>query len=76
MNTDTLNPDRLYPIKESRPHLGGVCANTIYGMIRAGKLDARKIGRRTFITGASIIAARDNLPRLDLNAGHTARQLA
>jgi len=73
VNTEPVNPDSLYPIKESRPHLGGVCANTIYGMIRAGHLDARKIGRRTFITGASIIAARDNLPRLDLNTVQGAR---
>jgi hypothetical protein len=60
---DTIDPNRLY----TRAFCGryfGLCANSIYKMIRAGVLDARKIGRVTRITGASIIDAPNKLPRV------------
>jgi excisionase family DNA binding protein len=42
----------------------GVSRGTIYSLISAGKLDARKIGSRTIVSVASRRALVDSLPRI------------
>lgn len=46
----------------------GCGRNKIYDAIAAGDLDARKIGRRTVITRASILAWLESLPRMNTAA--------
>jgi hypothetical protein len=53
----------LYPIKEAEVILSTSHAQ-IYRLINAGKLDARKIGSRSFITAASIEAFLASLPKV------------
>lgn len=64
--TGTLDLDRLYPLREARPYLGNPCLNTLYKMIAEGRLEALKNGRSTIVTGRSIKAAQEALPRLVL----------
>jgi excisionase family DNA binding protein len=42
--------------------------NKVYDEIAAGRLDARKVGRRTVISRAAIQAWLDSLPRLNSTA--------
>lgn len=42
----------------------GCGRNKVYDEIAAGRLDARKVGRRTIIPRAAILAWLDALPRL------------
>jgi excisionase family DNA binding protein len=44
----------LYSITEARELLGGICRNTIYGLLRDGELESVVIGRRRFISAAAI----------------------
>jgi predicted DNA-binding transcriptional regulator AlpA len=53
----------LYPIKEAEVILS-ISHAQIYRLINGGRLDARKIGSRTFITAASIEAFLTSLPKL------------
>jgi hypothetical protein len=53
----------LYPIKEAEVILSTSHAQ-IYRLINAGKLDARKIGTRSFITAASLDAFLSSLPKV------------
>ena len=46
-------PRLLYPVLETSGRLG-IGRTTVYALIKAHKLDARKIGRRTLITSESI----------------------
>ena len=50
----------LYKTSETKAALG-VGTTTLYRWINEGKLDARKIGRRTYITGDSIEALVESL---------------
>jgi Helix-turn-helix domain len=43
-----------YSVRETRRLLGDISHATAYRLIAAGKLDARKIGAKTVITGQSI----------------------
>jgi excisionase family DNA binding protein len=43
--------------------LTGLCRDTVYGAIRAGRLVARKYGRRTLITEGDLRRFLDGLPR-------------
>ncbi len=57
-----FNPDKLYRTTEARELLG--CGNTkLWALIGAGELDCRKLGKNAMITGASIAALIDRLPR-------------
>ena len=49
----------------ARNHL---CRDTAYRQIKAGKLRARKVGKRTLIFISDELAWRDSLPPLDLSA--------
>jgi helix-turn-helix protein len=53
----------LYPIKEAEVILSTSHAN-IYRLINSGRLDARKIGARSFITAASLEAFLTSLPKV------------
>jgi hypothetical protein len=53
----------LYPIKEAEVILSTSHAQ-IYRLINAGRLDARKIGSRSFITAVSIEAFLTSLPKV------------
>jgi predicted site-specific integrase-resolvase len=52
----------LYSPKETEALLG-ISHATCYRLINAGKLDARKIGNKTVITGESILRLAAELPR-------------
>jgi Helix-turn-helix domain len=53
----------LYPIKEAEVILS-ISHAGIYRLIGAGRLDARKIGSRTFIAADSIERFLQSLPRV------------
>jgi excisionase family DNA binding protein len=46
----------LYSIEEARKLLGGISRNSIYHLLRDGKLASVPIGRRRFISAAAIEA--------------------
>ena len=46
----------LYSIEEARKLLGGISRNSIYHLLRDGKLASVPIGRRRLISGAAIEA--------------------
>lgn len=52
----------LYPLKEVQ-HIIAVSHAQVYRLIAAGRLDARKIGARTFITAISLQQFITDLPR-------------
>ena len=53
----------LYPIKEAEVILSTSHAQ-IYRLINSGRLDARKIGSRSFITAVSLDAFLASLPKV------------
>ena len=61
-------PQDLYTLNESarRNRIG---LSTTYNEIKAGRLIARKIGRRTVVTSDDEKAWRDRLPKLQRNGG-------
>jgi hypothetical protein len=64
MNTEPL----LYTVDEARRIIAS--GNTrLYELIGAGKLDARKAGGRTLITGESLRAYAASLPKADIRTG-------
>ena len=44
----------LYSIEEAREILGGISRDTIYGLLRTGRLASTPIGRRRFISAVAI----------------------
>lgn len=67
IGNDALFPDEFYTVKEARTK-GKFSHATCYRLINAGKLDARKLGGKTLITGASLRRLVASLPK----AGRTA----
>jgi predicted DNA-binding transcriptional regulator AlpA len=53
----------LYPIKEVEVVLS-LSHATVYRLINNGKLDARKIGARSFVTSESLVAFLASLPKV------------
>jgi excisionase family DNA binding protein len=51
-----MNPKDLYSIEEARELLGGISRNSIYHLLRDGRLPSVPIGRRRFISAAAIDA--------------------
>lgn len=52
----------LVPISDAGARfLGGLSRSTIYGLVDAGELDRVTVGRRAFVTGASIQRFLDQL---------------
>jgi hypothetical protein len=64
MNDEPL----LYPIRDAK-RLIGSGTTRIYELIGSGKLDARKAGGRTLITGKSLRAYAASLPKADIRTG-------
>ena len=46
----------------------GICRDRVYGLIREGKLKARKVGRRTLVTSADLQEFLQTLPTLERSA--------
>jgi hypothetical protein len=55
-------PNLYYSVRETRRLLGDISHATAYRLIAAGKLDARKIGAKTVISGRSIENLAAELP--------------
>jgi excisionase family DNA binding protein len=51
--------------------VSGIGKTTLYELIGAGKIDARKAGNRTLIPADSLRAYLANLPRADIRTGQT-----
>jgi hypothetical protein len=56
----------LIPARAAREAIG-VKTTKFYQLLSDGKLDARKLGSRTFVTVESLRSFVDNLPRADIN---------
>jgi hypothetical protein len=59
---DELFPDEVYTVNEAK-RKGKFSHATCYRLLNAGKLDGRKLGNRTLITGASLRRLFANLPK-------------
>lgn len=60
----------LVPVSHAGPkYLGGLSRSTIYQLIGSGDLDRVTVGRRAFITGASIHRFLNQLIAHSLNGG-------
>ncbi len=59
----------LLPNPDARHRMGGICNTKFYELIASGKLEAVKLGRRTFVTAASVDAYVASLPRATINMG-------
>src|SRR5689334_2031367 len=55
-------PNLYYSVRETRALLGQISHATVYRLINAGRLDARKLAGKTVITGDSIERLADELP--------------
>ena len=50
----TTNSDRIaYSIDEA-VEATSICKSSLYGLIRSGRLEVRKVGRRTLVPAASL----------------------
>jgi excisionase family DNA binding protein len=72
----SIEPTRplLIPIPDSCAMLGGITRPTLYDLINGGEIDRVKIGKRAFITAASIDAyverqMKASAARLEANTG-------
>lgn len=54
-------PDRMVSIAETRSILG-IGNTSLYGLLKEGKIAARKIGGRTLIPESELRAFQDRLP--------------
>jgi hypothetical protein len=59
-----INSAWSYTIAETSA-ITGKCRSAVYDAIARGALDARKDGRRTRITGRSILEYQASLPRVE-----------
>jgi excisionase family DNA binding protein len=53
-DTDTRPPRRLLPIPEACAVLGGIGRSYLYELVASGRLTKVNLGRRSFITAASV----------------------
>ncbi len=63
METPTFTYKPLYRIEECYDLLG-VKHTTVHKLLKAGKLDGRKLHGRTLVTGESLKALIENLPKV------------
>lgn len=54
--TTPSTPTIAYPIPEARQRLGGISHPTFYKLVKEGRLQVTRLGRRTFVTDAQISA--------------------
>jgi hypothetical protein len=57
-----MSGSRLHSVNQSRQRLGNIGRDAIYDLLNSGQLEAKKIGRRTFVTDESIENYIQNLP--------------
>jgi hypothetical protein len=57
-----MSGSQLHSINESRRRLGNIGRDAVYDLLNTGQLEAKKIGRRTFVTDQSIENYIQNLP--------------
>lgn len=55
----------LLSIAAARAALGGVGRSKLFELLRLGSLEARKLGRRTFITSESVARLLADLPKAE-----------
>lgn len=53
--------DQLHTVKDTRQILGGISNSLFYEIVRDGKLNLKKIGRRSFVTDSEIQRFVDSL---------------
>ena len=58
-----INSSRLYTLKEAR-EFTGLCKSAAYVLIKAGRLQAIKIGGRTLIKGSEIQRFVNDQPKI------------
>lgn len=63
MSVTTSSAPLLHPIPRPGEALNGLSRTTIYALLKEGKLEARKLGRRTLIEDASLRRLIEALPR-------------
>jgi predicted DNA-binding transcriptional regulator AlpA len=63
--SDTTLDERAYNIPEACERLGGLSRRQFYDELKAGRLKARKIGRRTVVLHSAIVAYLDSLPTFE-----------
>jgi excisionase family DNA binding protein len=56
--------------------VSGIGRTTLYELIGAGKVDARKVGNRTLILADSLRSYIANLPSADIRTGQRRRDLS
>ena len=57
-----MSGSRLHSIHECRVRLGHIGRDAVYELLNLGQLEAKKIGRRTFVTDKSLENYIQNLP--------------
>jgi len=72
LGRDQLPERALYSPRETE-HILGVSHATLYRLIAAGRLDARKVVGKTVITAASIELFLAELPSAEVHSRPTAR---
>lgn len=45
---------RMYPVEETRERLGGISHTTFYELVKGGRINTVKLGRRTFVMADEI----------------------
>jgi|GEM_PF-1828091 len=68
MQSDQAAQPLVHNISNTGIKLGGASPATVYRLIKSGKLDALKIGDRTYITEESIRALIAGAPRVGQKA--------
>jgi excisionase family DNA binding protein len=61
---------RMYTVKQTR-EITGLGNTTVYALLAAGHLKAKKCGSRTLVTGESIAAYLNGLPDAVLTTGRS-----
>jgi len=72
MSMETTKVRQLVPIPEACQRLGGIGSTTIYELVSRGELVKVNIGRRGFITAASLDAYVDRLTAAGADEGRSA----
>jgi hypothetical protein len=57
-----MSRSRLLSVNESLARLGNIGRDAVYDLLNSGQLEAKKIGRRTFVTDESLEKYIQNLP--------------
>jgi excisionase family DNA binding protein len=67
---------RLLSVNEARERLGSVGRDAFYALVNEGRLEARKIGRRTFVSEESLEKCIRHLPTIPRRASASREDVA